>query len=390
MRRRGDGGQCLHLPTSPPIHPSADPNANILIAQDNLWFTPLKPDTTAGGPAGAPPTSVITPAQGFYDTNGRSRAEGAIEMASSHGIDALSEEWVAPAGEPGSMEDALDGAVLNARDLCRTRWAIFYDLNLRLQWKYGIQAPIDFGDPRVRGIFVSDFVHFADKYFGGRYYLKLDGRPMVEIWATWGFTGDVDGVGAEARAAVRAKGYDVYIVGDEQTAGAADPARIARWDAVTSFIPMLMPGTPYAGTDHGTARLADVAAWVDQKSTAWDAAVRGVTVKGGGAPVSIQPGFAPQYDDTRYRTESGIGGPTSLRAMSKDEILALARIAYAHAVPTGASSRRLVWIGTWNGYPEHTQIEPSVPGSAYPLGNTGTDIVDALVSIFGASTFGYP
>jgi hypothetical protein len=375
--------------TSPALHATGDPNPNILVAQDNLWFHGLGTGSAFGGPAVATRTTLLTPALGFYDKNSRSVSEATIELASSHGIDALSEEWIAPAGQPGSMEDQLDGAFLQARNLCRIRWALFYDLNLRLQWKYGISAPIDFDDPRVRTTFVSDFVHFARKYFGGRYYLRLDGRPMVEIWATSGFTGDVDRAVAEARAAVAAQGYIVYLVGDEQTSEAPDPARIARWDAVTSFIPMLMPGSPYVGTDHGNAGLTDVAAWVSASSDRWNAAVSGVTVRGSGVPVSIQPGFTPQYDDVRYRRLNAIAGPTSLCATSKDDFVALARVAYAHAIPVGAAGRRVVWVGTWNNYPEQTQVEPTIAGHGYPCRNTGTDIVDALVSIFGRSTFGH-
>ncbi len=376
--------------TSPAIHPTGDSNPNILIAQDNLWFHGLGPSSAFGGPASATRTTLLTPALGFYDKNSRSVSEATIELSSAHGIDALSEEWIAPAGEPGSMEDQLDGAFLAARNLCRTRWAIFYDLNLRVLQRYGISAPIDFNDPRVRTTFVSDFVHFAQKYFGGAYYLKLDGRPMVEIWATSGFAGEVDGAVAEARAAVAAKGYNVYLVADEQTAESPDPARIARWDAVTSFIPMLMPGTPYAAIDHGTAGLADIAAWLSASSDTWNAAVSMVTARGSGEPVSVQPGFAPQYEDVRYRNLNGIAGPTSLRAASQDDFVALARVAFAHAVPVGAAQRRIVWVGTWNNYPEHTQVEPTIAGHVYPLGNTGTDIVDALVSVFGAATFGHP
>ncbi len=376
--------------TAPALHPTADPNPNVLVAQDNLWFHGLGTASAFGGPSAATRTTLVTPALGFYDKNSRSVSEATIELASSHGIDALSEEWIAPAGEPGSMEDQLDGAFLKARNLCRTRWAIFYDLNLRLQWKYGIAAPIDFDDPRVRTTFVSDFTHFATKYFGGRYYLRLDGRPMVEIWATSGFTGNIDRAVADARAAVAAAGYDVYLVGDEQTAGTPDATRIARWDAVTSFIPMLMPGTPYAGTNHGSMGLADVAAWVGAASDRWNAAVTGVMAHESGLQVSIQPGFAPQYDDVRYRTLNGIPGPTSLCAASKGDFVALARVAYAHSVPVGAAGRRIVWVGTWNNYPESTQVEPTIGGHGYPCGNTGTDIVDALVSVFGRSTFGHP
>ena len=84
----------------------------------------------------------------------------------------------------------------------------------------------------------------------------------------------------------------------------------------------------------------------------------------------------------------GIPDQTSLLAMSKAEIKALSEVALKYAQPVGKTGRHLIWIGTWNNFPESTQIEPTKPGSNYPGGNIGTDILDVLKDVFGSKTFG--
>lgn len=380
--------------TSTPVSSGAE-NKNILVAQDNLWFH-------GTGPFSAFMTydnsgtfvTPMTPALGFYDSSSIADNEKQIDMAADNGIDAFSQEWISPLGEGGSLEDPLDNAFLAAPNICRIRWAIFDDLNLRLTWKYpdkyGNASP-NFDDPDVRAIFVSDMEHFADKYFGQAQYLKIDGRPIVEIWATWNFRGSLANIQSTvqaAREAVKKLGYDVYLVGDEEGAGTFNAQRVATWDATSSFIPMLMPGNPFSGRDNGASGLAKAITFVDQANQSWSRALSGLKVLGRNDAVSFQPGFSPQYDDTLFRNLNKIGGPTSLWAMSKAEIKAMAQVSLNSAQPVGASGRKLIWIGTWNNYPESTQVEATIAGSNYPGGNTGHDILDALQEVFGSQTFG--
>ena len=65
------------------------------------------------------------------------------------------------------------------------------------------------------------------------------------------------------------------------------------------------------------------------------------------------------------------------------------RLARKHADPVGASKRRIIWVGTWNNFPESTSIEPTVESAdPYPGGNYGFDITDVLQEVFGSETFG--
>ena len=372
--------------------PSTTSNKVVVIAQDNLWFHGLRNDSAfVAWDGSGKRTSPFEPWIGFYDLAKRADIERQIALAADNGVDALSQEWIAPLGTPGSLEADLDNAFLKARNLCRIRWAIFYDLNLRMDWMGDKSGPPNFDDPLVRRTFVKDFVHFATKYFRQPQYLRIDGRPVVEIWATWNFRGSVANIQSavlEARAAVRRKGFEVYLVGDEQVFGEVDRARVSTWDATSSFIPPLMGGTPFAGQDNGTAGLAAANEFVDRASAAWVAATEGVNVLGTSTPVSFHPGFTPQYDDTMFRKVNGLPGPTSLLAMGPQDVRALAETALRYAQPVGTTGRKLIWVGTWNNYPESTQIEATKPGSTWPGANTGRQILQVTSSVFGREVFG--
>lgn len=372
--------------------PDSTTNKTVVIAQDNLWFHGLQDNSAfVAWDGSGKRTSPYEPWIGFYDLSLRRDNERQIALAADNGVDAFSQEWISPLGSPGTLEYELDNAFLKARNLCRIKWSIFYDLNLRMDWLGDKSGPPNFDDPKVRRIVVQDFVHFATKYFRNPYYLKIDGRPVVEIWATWNFRGSVANIQSTilaARAAVRQKGYDVYIVGDEQVYGSIDPQRIATWDATSSFIPPLMGGTPFAGQNNGRAGLAAANSFVDQASAEWSAAIKGITVVGSGNPVTFQPGFTPQYDDTRFRKVNNLPGSTSLLAMGPDDIRALAETALRYADPVGQTGRKIIWVGTWNNYPESTQIEATRPGTTWPAANTGSQILEVTSSVFGRQVFG--
>ena len=367
-------------------------NKVVVVAQHNLWFHKLRNDSAfVAWDGSGKRTSPYQPWIGFYDMAKRADIERQIALAADNGVDAFSSEWISPLGTPGSLEADLDNAFLKARNLCRIRWAIFYDLNLRMHWMGDTSGPPNFDDPVVRSTFVKDFVHFATKYFKTPQYLKIDGRPVVEIWATWNFRGSVANIQSAvqaAREAVRRKGYDVYLVGDEQIFGEIDRARVSTWDATSSFIPPLMGGTPFAGQDNGTAGLAAANEFVDRATAAWVAGIDGVTVLGTNTPVAFQPGFTPQYDDTMFRAVNGLEGRTSLLAMGPQDVRALAETALRYAQPIGTTGRKIIWVGTWNNYPESTQLEATKPGSTWPGANTGASILDTAESVFGSEVFG--
>ena len=365
--------------------PTPLPNANIVIGQLNLWYYGTgKFGGFEAYDGSGKSIARIQPLLGEYHSADPAVVRQQIDWAADNGVDAFSIEWISPRGEPGSIEDNLDTAFLRAPNLCRVRWLIFFDFNLHLtQRNIDYSHGVNFDDPQVRTLFIDDLVHLATKYFLQQQYLKIIGRPVVYVWATWNFKGDVAGAVQRARQRLLTLGYDVYIVGDEVRSDMFDPVHVSLWDATTSFIPFLMPGAPPIHT------LPAGAIFVDRAFTRWQQKLQGLTVAGRNDPVAFQPGFTPQYDDTLFRTLNGIGNPTSVQAQSQEEVENLASVSLAHATPVPGTSQRLIWLNTFNNWAETTTVEPTASaGPKYPAGNYRYDMLNAVSNAFGSQTYG--
>jgi len=209
-----DNGNILEvqIPADSILKPSAamsKPNDTIVIAQLNLWY--FGPGCHGGFEdfehCSGRRTTPFEPALGHtYTSSDMSVIQQQIDWAADYGVDAFSLEWTTPRGigTSGSLEDNIDDAFLKAPNLARIRWCIFYDTVLRMiqdpAVNANISSGINFDDPKVYNAFVSDFDHFATKYFAQPQYLKIDGRPVIYIYAAWNFHGNYAGAIKEARA----------------------------------------------------------------------------------------------------------------------------------------------------------------------------------------------
>ncbi len=308
-----------------------------------------------------------------------------IEWAAEYGIDAFSIEWIRPrrVGSGNDLEVTLDDVFLKSPNINKVRWAIFYDFPLRLDqspWlNVNVVPNINFDQPDVYKTFVSDFVHFATKYFGNPQYLTIDDRPVVYIWATNSFVGNLAGAMQEARAEVAKLGYDVFIVGDEVCFGCFNRQHAALFDGSSTFT-MLIPGTNTRGmTDVGKAALK-----VDEAFKWWTGRIAGLKVTGRDDQVNFQPAWAPQYDDRKFN----LGRPTYVPARSKDQVVQMATVARKYAQPVGNDGLKLIWLNTWNNWAETTTIEPTANvGPMYPAGNYQFDMVEVVREVFGKETY---
>jgi hypothetical protein len=241
-----------------------------------------------------------------------------------------------------------------------------------------ISNGVNFDDPKVYAAFVSDFDHFATKYFAQPQYLKIDGRPVIYIYAAWNFHGNFAGAIKEARAKALAQGYDVFIVGDALAADRFSSNLTSQFDANTTFT-FLIPGLRI-GSDMGSAALA-----VDKFFQAWRKKIQGLKVIGRNETVNFQPGWAPQFDNRLFDEANPIYVP----AQSNDQVTAMAQVARDNAEPVGSLKQKLIWINTWNNWAEATTIEPTADqGAKYPAGNYQFDMLEIVRGIFGAETFG--
>jgi hypothetical protein len=364
---------------------SAALNEYIVIAQLNFWYY------GAGFWGGFENenherNTPLTPLLGeTYYASDPSVVHQQIEWAVEYGIDAFSIEWTTPRGTGGGndLEATLDDVFLKSPNINKVHWAIFYDFPLRLDQTPGLDVNvvpnINFDQPDVYNTFVSDFVHFATKYFGDPQYLTIDDRPVVYIWATNSFTGNLAGAMQEARAQVSKLGYDVFIVGDEVCFGCFNRQHAALFDGSSTFT-MLIPGTDTTGmVDVGKAAVK-----VDEAFKWWTNKIAGLKVAGREDLVNFQPAWAPQYDDRKFKM---VGG-TYVPALGKDQVVQMAMVARKYAQPVGSKGLKLIWINTWNNWAETTTLEPTANlGPKYPAGNYQFDMLEVVREVFGDETY---
>jgi hypothetical protein len=233
----------------------------------------------------------------------------------------------------------------------------------------------------VYNTFVSDFDHFATKYFDQAQYLKIDGRPLVYIWGTWNATGKFVEAFQEARAKAASHGFDVYIVGDIIRTDHFYPNLASVYDANTNFL-FFVPGSQHA------ADVGEAATILDGIFSQWEAKIAGMKVRDREDPVILQPGFAPQYDDRLFRGVNNIEGPSYIPALSQEQVIAMAQVVRAHAQPVGSEGWKLIWLNTWNNWAETTTFEPTIDsGPKYPAGNYQFDMLEVIREVFGLKTF---
>jgi hypothetical protein len=348
-----------------------------VIAQLNFWYY---------GPAGFEDNgermTPLTPLLGeTYWSSDPEVVYQQIEWAAEYGVDAFSIEWTTPRGVGccGSMEDTLDDVFLKSPNIEKVQWVIFYDFVLRLNQTPGLEQYLwefDFSKPAVHDTFVADFQHFAEKYFGDPQYLKIDGRPVIYIWATGGYGGDLRGAIRDAREAVAMLGFDVFIVGDEVSADHFDPQHASLFDANTTFT-FLIGGLDFFSWED----LGDAVPAVDRAFEDWQAKIDNLKVDGRDDLVNFQPAWAPQYDDRFFPA----GGDIYVPAASREQVVAMAEVARKHAEPVGSQGQKLIWLNTWNNWAETTTVEPTADlGPKYPAGNYQFDMLEVVREVFGA------
>jgi hypothetical protein len=378
------------LPTEAPTStiPSR-PNEYVTIAQLNLWFhgTGCYGGFEAFDCSGER-TIALTPLLGrTYDSADSAVIKQQIDWAVNYGVDAFSIEWTTPRGVGASLEDNLDDAFLKAPNLDRIRWCIFYDFILRLlqtpELKVDLSNGVDFSDPTVAGIFEADFDHFAQKYFSQSQYLKIDGRPVVYVWGTWNARGNFADVIAQARQKAQAYGFDIFLVGDIIRTDTFNRKLAAVYDANTNFT-FLIPGTPTWPKDTEKAAVA-----LDRALGIWQSEIKGLKVAGREEEVSLEPGFAPQFDNRLAdKYDNSSRNTIYVPAMSKDQVIAMAQVVRSRAQPVGSKGWKLVWLNTWNCWQEATTFEPTAnEGPKYPAGNYQFDMLEVVRDIFGPETF---
>ncbi|HET7568800.1 MAG TPA: glycoside hydrolase family 99-like domain-containing protein [Gaiellaceae bacterium] len=298
------------------------------------WFAP----DGARWHAGYVRAGVDPPLLGEYVSSDPAVVDRHFAWAHEYGIGAFVCSW----DGAGSFSDrTLAGSLFPSPARGSTQLAVLYESLAR--FPLGGDARIHLDADGVARL-VGDFDYLARTYFSEPGYLRVDGRPVVVIYASRIFRGPF----AEAIAAIRADvesvtGVDPYLIGDEvDWDNPPDPARIGLFDAITGY-------TPYSRTQAATLTGAAFLAAVRERTALFAAVARS-------EGVAFVPDAIPGYDDLGERPAEAhhvlpreLGGDPA--GLFSGEL----------AQASGLVDRRLglLAVTSFDEWGEDTQIEPT-------------------------------
>ncbi|MCD6287437.1 MAG: glycoside hydrolase family 99-like domain-containing protein, partial [Anaerolineae bacterium] len=184
--------------------------------------------------------------------------------------------------------------------------------------------------------------YLARTYLDHPNYLRTEGRPVLFLYLTRAFTGDIQSTMDAVREAVRAEvGEPAFIIGDEVYWQSPSSLRIGPYDGVTAY----NMHTSVPGIAEGFAgKVAEqYASWARKTAT---------------EGVAFIPDILPGFDDTGVRPEA------EHPVIPRDEESFATQLKDAIALAHGPI--RMVMITSFNEWHEFTSVEPGEPfGLAY-------------------------
>lgn len=299
------------------------------------------------------------PALGRYRSDDPSVAERQIEWASSAGVDFFTLDWWPT--EPARNANALTG-LLGADNIGDIDFAMFYET-----WNLGFDADNESTPMNADSIarFVEDMGELADTFFDHPSYLRIDGRPVVILYLSRTMTGDVAGAIAQARAALQARGEDVFLIGDEVFWRPLQPDRMRLFDAITAYNLYESEKPEHAGYASETSFVADQVELYRRHTEAI------------GGAVPLVPGVIPGYNDRGVRPSLGHYAIPRRWAPGAAEGTLLRELIDRVARPLIDPRLPMLFVTSWNEWNEDTAIEPLSPaaetGAAGPDSGLFTD-----------------
>jgi hypothetical protein len=292
----------------------------------------------------------LEPTFGLYDSFDPAVVATHVQWAEDYGIDYLIVEWLGPGTDTDRqgrerLLPALEASTVRQAPVIET---------LAYLAAYGT---LDVDNPTLRAALLNDIRYLGTHYLSHPTVMRIDGRPVLHIYVTRIYGGDLPAFIAEARAALAEQGLDPFIVADEVFWHEGDRERIRAFDAITPYNVYDTPITAHRGYADQSTFFRDV----DALYARWSALARETGV-------TFIPNVMPGYNDRGVRLEENhYVIPRQARADGPitgflERSIALAR-RYTDPV------QRLVTVTSFNEWFEWTQVVP-VRRSTRPPGTT--------------------
>jgi hypothetical protein len=267
-----------------------------------------------------------TPLLGQYDSSDDTVISKQIDWATGYGLEFFTLDWYGP--ESVNYVDGNVQKITKNQLVGDVKFLIMFDSN-RLESTGGVWNM----DSANQAILRSDLAYIAQTYFPHPSYLKLNGRPMLYLYASGAWHGDVKGTLDMLRDVVKGYGYDPFFVGDPVQYLEPDPDRITPFDAITQWI-------NYSSTSQQIDQEIDTA--TDSNYDRWSSMAAGMGV---GFIPSTVPGFHKIIDPSWPVLER-----------STDQFASQIEVAKKYIDP----QLNMVFITTFNDWTEDTEVEPGV------------------------------
>lgn len=338
------------------------PRRNALVgAHYYSWF----PENWKGGFVGEKLTPPVLPLLGRYMSDDEVVYRQHLKWAKGAGINFFIFDWWS---KRPSIRRRIEAQIQDRRLLDRFKFTIMYE-TLDLKEKAEQPLPGEAGNvvfmsrPRIEQL-KKHWVYLARHYMGHPAYLRIEGRPVLFVYATRHLVGPVAGAIAEAREEVKkTAGFDLYLIADEVYFNvlAHSPAkgiflrpeytpeweRICAFDALTAYNPYSAEKKEFAGSAGAEHFLAEVQTLYRH-------------YKGYAATVGIPfvPGVIPGYNDRGIRpAEDHYVVPRRLGRNGGESFFQAAFKKWG--LQFIDSSTPMIAVTSWNEWNEGTQIEPA-------------------------------
>ena len=271
-----------------------------------------------------------TPILGEYDSANEDIITQHIDWALHYNIDFYALSWWGK----GSFEDeVITGPILDAIEGRDFRFAVLYESAGLLKLRDG---KIDLDNDITRQQLISDFEYLAATLFQHPNILTIEGRPVIFLYLTRTFVGNVEAALSEAKSTAVAQGSaEPFIIGDEVYWQYPDQKRIGYFDGITAYnMHTSVPGI--------ADRFADD---VERQYRLWIK----IAEKQG---TTFIPNILPGFDEANH--------PVIPRSVE------LFNAQFTSAKEFASAENSIIMVTSWNEWHENTSIEPTEEeGTAY-------------------------
>ncbi|MFC1525552.1 LamG-like jellyroll fold domain-containing protein [Candidatus Latescibacterota bacterium] len=284
------------------------------------------------------------PMLGEYSSRDQHVIRQHFEWMRSYGIDFIVLDW----GE-GFSADTIDDYMLPVLAGASVKFAIFHSAN---RFKDSATGLITFDD-EVEEQMAGDFTVIAD-YFTHPNYFTIDGRPTVFLYNVSQWRGDYLPAISRIRSEMQARGYDLYLVGDEFYP-AMHTEHMEMFDALSPYITLDDSGYPI-----DTDFFGDLSVRVGRAED---------ITSPFGLPFipNVNPGSAGRHLDAMFDNFPRQSTAGAASTSTLEEYIRVMR-------PFVDPQLNMITVTSWNEWWEDTQIEPTIvaPVTTRDISDSGT------------------